>query len=233
MRLDRYLSNFGLGTRKEVKDFIRGGRVMIDGEIIKEPDTKLSDSVQVLFEGKEIKDTTFHYYMLNKPAGVLSATEDNYCSTVIDLMEGVHTEGLFPVGRLDKDTEGLLLITDNGVLAHSLLSPRKHVNKQYYVKLNECVAAETVKWFAEGLKISEGFVCLPAVLEVLSDTEVLLTIQEGKFHQVKRMFASVQMEVIYLKRLSMGSLVLDEDLKPGEFRPLRDEEIEALMTAQK
>lgn len=228
MRLDRYLSECLARTRKEVKELIKSGRITVDGEIVRQSDFKLTVSSLVKLEEEEISDTKFHYYMLHKPAGVLSATKDLKGETVLDLLKDVCTKNLFPVGRLDKDTEGLLLITDDGRVAHELLSPKKHVDKQYFVRVKGCITEKIKEQFELGLQISKEFICMPALLSILSETEALLTIREGKFHQVKRMFLAVGMEVVYLKRLSMGSLYLDETLKPGEFRCLTKNEIEQL-----
>ena len=181
-------------------------------------------------EGREIGYAAYEYYMLNKPAGVVSATTDSRDLTVVDLIQEKRRKDLFPVGRLDKDTEGLLLITNDGLLAHRLLSPRCHVDKTYYARIRGAVTQEDVLAFAEGVDIGEdGQVerTMPGILEVLTsnaESEIRLTIQEGKYHQVKRMFLAVGKEVTYLRRERMGTLVLDMDLKPGEYRLLTDEE---------
>ena len=234
IRLDKYLADMGAGTRQEVKKYIRQGRVLVDGVPVKKAETKVDEAKScVVFDGNEITYAAFEYYMLNKPSGVVSATEDAKDRTVVDLIETKSRKDLFPVGRLDKDTEGLLLITNDGALAHRLLSPKKHVDKVYYAKVDGIVTSEDAEQFLKGVDIGNGEEewTLPAKLEIIksgSISEVRLTIQEGKFHQVKRMFQSVGKEVIYLKRERMGSLVLDESLSPGEYRRLGKEEVERL-----
>lgn len=232
IRLDKYLADMGVGTRTEVKKLIRSGTVKVDDKTVKNPDEKIDIQSQcVTCNGRTISYKSFEYYLLNKPAGVISATTDAKEKTVLDLIESKERKDLFPVGRLDKDTEGLLLITNDGELAHRLLSPKKHVDKVYYAKIDGIVTEEDVKKFAEGLSIGQGETAKPSKLVILhSDTisEIELTIQEGKFHQVKRMFEAVDKKVVYLKRLSMGTLRLDERLKPGEYRKLTKEELEAL-----
>nr|WP_294488955.1 pseudouridine synthase [uncultured Anaerosporobacter sp.] len=232
MRLDKYLADMGVGTRSEVKVLIKKRRVQVGNEVVNDPNRKIAigvDSVRV--DGREVSYVHYEYYMLNKPAGVLSATEDKHAKTVIDLIETSKRKDLFPVGRLDKDTEGLLLITNDGGLAHSLLSPKKHVDKEYYAKVEGVVTNEDVEAFAKGLQVDEDFKAMPAKLTILSQgefSEITLIIQEGKFHQVKRMFEAVGKKVVYLKRLSMGSLQLDESLQPGEYREVTQEELALL-----
>lgn len=235
IRLDKYLADMGIGTRQEVKKCIRQGRVALDGEIIKKPEQKVDENTQtVQVDGRTVGYATYEYYMLNKPAGVISATEDRKQTTVVDLIETKKRKDLFPVGRLDKDTVGLLLITNDGELAHRLLSPKKHVDKRYYARVEGIVTAEDQEAFARGVNIgseAEPEMTMPAELEILtSDTisEIRLTIREGKFHQVKRMFEAVGKQVIFLKRETMGTLVLDETLAPGAYRPLTDEELKNL-----
>lgn len=232
MRLDKYLADMGIGTRTEIKKYVRQGKVKIDGEVVKSPEIKVNPDVQtVSYLDQSVSYEKFEYYMLNKPAGVVSATTDEKDKTVIDLITAKKRKDLFPVGRLDKDTEGLLLITNDGELAHRLLAPKKHVDKVYYAKVKGKVTEEDVKAFKEGVSLGQGEMARPAALEILvSDeiSEIRLTIQEGKFHQVKRMFISVGKEVVYLKRLSMGSLVLDEKLPLGAYRPLTNKELEQL-----
>ena len=235
IRLDKYLADMGIGTRQEVKRYIRKGEVTLDGGVVKSPEQKVDPQTQeVCFRGKSVSYAQFEYYMLNKPAGVVSATEDRNDKTVIQCIESRKRKDLFPVGRLDKDTEGLLLITNDGALAHQLLSPKKHVDKIYYAKVEGRVTEETGQHFSRGVNIGTAEVpemTLPARLEILKSddiSEIRLTIQEGKYHQVKRMFASQGMKVIYLKRESMGPLVLDENLRPGDYRALNDQEIEWL-----
>lgn len=232
LRLDKYLAEMNLGTRSEVKKLITKGQIQVNGTIVKKPEFKLdpiSDRVQ--YQDREITYVTYEYYMLNKPSGVISATEDKRDTTVIDLIESRQRKDLFPVGRLDKDTEGLLLITNDGALAHRLLSPKKHVDKTYYAKICGEVTKEDIEIFEKGVCIGDEKLTLPAKLVILkngAESEIQLTIQEGRFHQVKRMFQAVGKEVVYLKRLSMGGLSLDPSLKPGEYRKLTKEEMEQL-----
>ena len=232
MRLDKYLAEMGVGTRQEVKKQIRQGIAAVNGTVVKAADTKIDVTCdEVTISGRNISYVSYEYYMLNKPAGVVSATEDRRDTTVIDLIKEKKRKDLFPVGRLDKDTEGLLLITNDGDLAHRLLAPKKHVDKVYYAKIDGMVTEEDVKRFAEGIDIGaeEEEMTRPAKLDIMKsaeESEIRLTIHEGKFHQVKRMFLAVGKEVTYLKRERMGTLCLDENLKPGEYRLLTEEEIE-------
>lgn len=244
IRLDKYLSDMGAGTRQEVKKYIRQGRVCVDHEVVKKPEYKIytdqdkdKNPQKVTFDGEAVGYRQYEYYMLHKPAGVVSATEDFRDQTVIDLITDRKRKGLFPVGRLDKDTEGLLLITNDGGLAHRLLSPKRHVDKCYFAKIRGIVTKEDQVRFAEGVNIGTEDTkewTRPARLEIVSAdadqavSEIRLTIHEGKFHQVKRMFEAVGKEVTYLKRESMGSLVLDGRLGPGEYRKLTDTELEEL-----
>ena len=234
MRLDKYLSDMGVGTRSELKKEIRKGNVSVDGAVVKDPGCSVSPASQIIFRGAVVGYDEFEYYMLNKPAGVISASEDNRESTVVDLIDEPKRRDLFPVGRLDRDTEGLLLITNDGALAHRLLSPKHHVDKVYHVTASGILDDSDVELFAQGLVLTDGLECLPADLKILSVsdeeymTEAEITIREGKFHQVKRMFSSVGAEVIYLKRLSMGPLVLDPGLAPGEYRRLTPDELTSL-----
>lgn len=232
IRLDKYLADMGIGTRAEVKKWICQGKVKVDERIVKSPDMKLDTERQtVTCDGHTISYEPFVYYMLYKPAGYISATKDDKDRIVLDLITDKKRKDLFPVGRLDKDTEGLLLITNDGALAHRLLSPRKHVDKLYYATIEGIVTEDDKRRFAEGICIGKGEITKPAVLEIIKSAEVseiYLTIQEGKYHQVKRMFEAVDKKVIYLKRLSMGSLRLDENLKPGEYRELTEEELAKL-----
>ena len=232
IRLDKYLADMSIGTRTEVKKLIRQGKVAVDGLIVKNPDIKVdTDTQNVTCNGIAVTYETYEYYMLNKPAGVISATSDKTEKTVLDLIDSKKRKDLFPVGRLDKDTEGLLLITNDGELAHRLLSPKKHVDKLYYAKVEGTVGMEDIDAFAKGLDIGEGEYTKPAKLIVLKSdviSEIELSIQEGKFHQVQRMFEAVGKKVIYLKRLEMGTLKLDEGLAMGEYRPLTQKELEDL-----
>lgn len=232
LRLDKYLADMGIGARSEIKTWIRKGRVTLNGEICTKPECKVNTSSdEVLFDEAKVGYVDYCYIMLHKPVGVVSATQDNVSETVLDLITDKQRKDLFPVGRLDKDTEGLLLITNDGELAHRLLSPKKHVDKVYYAKVAGRVSEEDVRAFEEGVDIGEESITLPAKLRILKTadiSEIELTIQEGKFHQVKRMFEAVGKEVLYLKRLSMGSLVLDPELKPGEYRDLTEAELALL-----
>lgn len=235
IRLDKFLSEMGVGTRQEVKQYIRKGKVEVDGEIAKRPELKVDETkANVTLDGERIGYASYVYYMLNKPSGVVSATEDKREKTVIDLIKGQKRKDLFPVGRLDKDTEGLLLITNDGDLAHQLLSPKKHVDKVYRARIEGQVTAEDAVLFAKGLEIDDedgAWRAMPAKLNILSsgpESEVEITIREGKFHQIKRMFEAVDKKVVYLKRLSMGSLRLDETLALGEYRELTEDEVQAL-----
>lgn len=235
IRLDKYLADMGCGTRQEVKKLIRSGQVSVDGAVVKKPETKVEQTLQeVCLNGEKVGYESFEYYMLNKPAGVISATEDKRCQTVVDLIKEKKRKDLFPVGRLDKDTEGLLLITNDGELAHRLLSPKKHVDKCYFARVSGKVTEDDVRSFENGVNIGsleQPEITMPGKLEIITSDEISqirLTIQEGKFHQVKRMFQAVDKEVIYLKRLRMGTLVLDENLSIGEYRPLTKEELEKL-----
>ncbi|MGN0333969.1 MAG: pseudouridine synthase [Lachnospiraceae bacterium] len=238
IRLDKYLADMGIGTRQEVKKYVRQGRITIDGMIIKKPEYKVDETTQlVMFDQKNVCYEAFEYYMLNKPAGVISATEDTKSQTVIDLIDTKKRKDLFPVGRLDKDTEGLLLITNDGALAHRLLSPKHHVDKCYFAKIRGIVDESDRDSFKKGVNIgtpeNEEWT-MPGELEILKTDEcsgmsdIRLTIQEGKYHQVKRMFLARGKEVVYLKRERMGNLILDEKLFPGEYRKLTDEEIKNL-----
>ena len=232
VRLDKYLADMGIGTRSEVKEYVRKGRVMVDGNIVKQSDLKLDPlQSEVCFDNVRLEYESFDYFMLNKPAGVVSATTDNHCTTVVELIESNKRKNLFPVGRLDKDTEGLLLITDDGELAHRLLSPKKHVPKTYYARIKGRVTTEDIVIFEKGIKLEEEFTTLPARLNILQSgevSEIEVTIYEGKFHQIKRMFQAVGKEVLYLKRLSMGELKLDETLEPGKYRKLTPAELNDL-----
>ena len=232
MRLDKFLCDNNIGTRSQVKEYIKKGQVTVNDQIIKKPETKVNEETDtVVCQGQPIHYRKYVYYMLNKPEGVVSATNDNTAPTVVSLLTVPEQKDLFPVGRLDKDTTGLLLLTNDGALAHDLLSPKKHVDKVYYVKVQGIVDEADQEIFAEGMSIGNGETALPSKLEILHSgeiSEIRLTIQEGKFHQVKRMFHAVGKEVIYLKRLSMGTLLLDETLKSGEYRALTKEELKRL-----
>ncbi len=229
MRLDKYLSDMGCGTRSEIKKNIRAGRVTVDEKTIRDAGFSVQEEEEIRYLGELVRYEEFSYYMMNKPQGVISASEDRKMKTVIDLIDEEHRrKDLFPVGRLDRDTEGLLLITNDGQLAHRLLSPKKHVDKEYFAKVRGCVNDEDVKRFKEGVTIDGEYTCLPAELTILESgetSEVRVIIREGKFHQIKKMFEALGKEVLFLKRLRMGSLVLDPALPPGGYRRLTEEEV--------
>ncbi len=229
IRLDKYLADMNIGTRSEVKTYIRKGLITVNKTIIRDSSTKIAINEDIVsYNQIPVHYTAFDYFMLNKPAGVLSATTDQRQMTVLDLIDESHVKGLFPVGRLDKDTEGLLLITNDGELAHRLLSPTKHVGKKYFARIDGYVTEEDVKNFSKGLYLDKTFTTLPSVLTILhadSISEIEIIIYEGKFHQIKRMFEAVDKKVLYLKRLSMGSLQLDKELDPGKYRRLSEEEL--------
>ncbi|MBQ7370735.1 MAG: rRNA pseudouridine synthase [Blautia sp.] len=235
VRLDKYLADAGIGTRSEVKKLIQKGQIRVDGNVCKHPETKVTPGeTEVSYLEEPVKAAQeCVYYLLHKPAGCVSATEDPREKTVMDFISSKR-RGLFPVGRLDKDTEGLLLITDDGLLAHCLLSPKKHVDKTYYAKVDGIVTEEDIASMKRGVDIGEEKVTLPAVLEILDTdpgngtSEIRLTIREGKYHQVKRMMEAVGKKVTYLRRISMGPLSLPSDLAPGQSRPLTEAELLAL-----
>lgn len=235
MRLDRYLVSCGVGTRTEVKNYLKNKWIKVDGEVVTIAKTQIDENkVKIDFKDEELLYEEFSYYMLNKPKGVVSATEDRDFKTVLDLLDdSAKQKKVFPVGRLDKDTTGLLLLTNDGDLAHKLLSPRKHVDKVYIAKILGVMTKEDIVKFKNGISLND-FTCKPAFLKILdSDRKkeqswVEITISEGKFHQVKRMVAACGKEVITLKRLKMGSLSLDEGLPEGGFRRLTEVEIKNL-----
>ena len=230
-RVDKLLAATGRWSRREVKDLVRQGRVTADGVPVRKPEDKYDPAqTRLCVDGAAVDCAPFVYLMLHKPAGLLSATEDRNQRTVLDLLpEHLRRRGLFPVGRLDKDTEGLLILTDDGPLAHALLSPKKHVDKVYYAQVDGVLDAADVNALAEGMTLGDGLRCLPAGLEPLGDRSTCrVTLREGKYHQVKRMLAARGKPVIYLKRLSMGPLRLDPALEPGEWRPLTQAETDAL-----
>ena len=236
MRLDKFLVACAVGSRTEVKNFLKAGRVTVNGE--KEKSAKLQideETDEICFDGQKLDYEEFVYYMMNKPQGVISATEDPKHKTVLDLLDDLaRSKEVFPVGRLDIDTHGLLLLTNDGKLAHALLSPKRHVDKTYLARINGVMTDADVETFAQGVPLKD-FTCQPAKLEILSvDTEkeeslVRVTIAEGKFHQVKRMVTYCGKEVVDLQRLTIGTLTLDEDLKRGEWRRLSKEELEGLL----
>lgn len=232
-RLDKILSNFGYGTRKEMKKLLKDGIVRVDGVAVKDSSMHVDPKQSEITIGDEILNyREFIYVMMNKPDGVISATFDNRHKTVVDILpeEFKHFE-LFPVGRLDIDTEGLLIMTNDGQLSHELLSPKKHVPKIYYALIEGTVGEEDIEKFKQGVTIEDGYKTLPSNLEIIrigDYSEIELEIFEGKFHQVKRMFEAVGKKVKYLKRIQMGDLKLDESLEVGESRELTGEELELL-----
>ena len=236
MRLDKFLAHTGHGTRKSVKELLKSKKVVVNESIVKDGKIHVQpESDVVSVSGEKVHYQEFFYFMLHKPQGVISATEDNRHKTVIDLLDSKdQISNPFPVGRLDKDTEGLLLITNDGVLAHELLSPRKEVDKSYEAAIEGIVGEKEIKAFDQSITLDDGFVCRPAKLSVLSTNPIEQTsriqviIHEGKFHQVKRMFEAVDKKVSYLKRLSMGPLVLDSALKIGHYRVLTTGEVTKL-----
>ena len=232
-RLDKIIASTGKWSRKEVKNLIRHGQVLVDGLPAAGPEEKADpEAAEIVVNGERLTYQRYTWIMLNKPAGYLSATEDGRGKTVLDLLaQELRRQGLFPVGRLDKDTEGLLLLTNEGGLAHDLLSPRDHVDKVYYARVAGHLTEEDCQAFAAGMTLDDGLVCQSAVLEILSageESEAHVTLREGKFHQVKRMLAYRGKPVLYLERVKMGNLTLDPDLPRGEYRFLTAEEVENL-----
>lgn len=232
-RIDKILSNFGFGTRKEIKGLVKNGLVTVDGVKVKDPGEHVDPSVsRIEANGELLIYREFVYVMMNKPKGVISATHDNKLTTALDILPSkFQCFDLFPAGRLDIDTEGLLLLTNDGQLAHEILSPKKHVPKRYYADVFGIVTKEDIEAFQQGVILDDGYKTLPAKLIIIESGEVSkieLVIYEGKFHQVKRMFESVGKKVIYLKRIEMGKLRLDENLKPGECKELTKDQVELL-----
>ena len=236
MRLDKYLVACAVGSRTEVKNFLKAGRVMVNGKKEKSAKLQINEEIdEICFDGQKLEYEEFVYYMMNKPQGVISATEGPKHKTVLDLLDDLaRSKEVFPVGRLDIDTHGLLLLTNDGQLAHALLSPKRHVDKTYLARVDGIMTDEDIETFAQGIPLKD-FTCQPAKLELVSlDREknqslVRVTIAEGKFHQVKRMVAYCGKEVVDLQRLTMGTLILDENLKRGEWRRLTKEELEDLL----
>lgn len=238
MRIDKFLAETGCGSRKEVKKLLKQGIITVNDQVIKDAKYQVNEwTDRVAYDEEPLSYQKNFYYMLHKPQGVISATEDKYDETVIDLLSDEDfREDLFPVGRLDKDTEGLLILTNDGQLAHRLLSPKKHVDKEYFARIAGIVTKEDIALFAEGLTLKNGEAVKPGQLvidsvdEAVGESEIRLVIQEGKFHQVKRMFEAVDKQVIYLKRLRMGALYLDEQLELGAYRPLTEAELALVET---
>lgn len=235
IRIDKFLSQMQVATRSESKKLIKMKRITKNGALVTDGGEKCDPKKDcICLDGHPIAYQEYHYLMLHKPAGCVTATEDRRDKTVMDYLPDNLRRGLSPVGRLDKDTEGLLLITDDGALNHSLLAPGRHVPKTYYARIHGIVTESDITAFKNGLDIGEKKMTAPAALKILhiaeneQTSEILVTITEGKFHQVKRMFEALGCRVMFLKRLSMGSLKLDPELKPGEYRPLTEEELELL-----
>lgn len=229
MRIDKYLADCGLGTRSEVKKYIKSKQITVNGEVTTKPEIKIDENIDtVCFKGQPIIYEKYFYYLLHKPAGCVTAKQDNVHKTVMEYFsEDIRAKDIAPVGRLDLDTEGLLLFTNDGPITHHLLSPTHHIPKTYYAILDKEVPVSAIEQFKEGVDIGDDKPTLPAELVILSDNEAELTIHEGRFHQVKRMFEAVGCTVTYLKRLSMGSLTLG-DLSKGEYRKLTEEEVATL-----
>ena len=245
MRLDKFLTEMNIGTRSEVKQLLKKKQISVNGIMELKPEYKIDpEKDHILYQNQELCYEKYVYYMLNKPAGVVSATEDRVDKTVVDLFRKEPVKGLFPVGRLDKDTEGLLLITNDGAFAHAALSPKKHVQKCYYAILDQPITPKEVDDFLQGIDIKDEKITLPAILNPLTEQEnaiyksaiqtekfyslvgygVLIWITEGRYHQVKRMFAAYGQDVLYLKRMSMGDLQLFDDLPTGAYRKLTVQE---------
>ena len=228
MRLDRFLTNANVGSRKIVKELIRKKKVLVNGQLCTKDDTKIDENEDIVeVEGVQIKYQKYVYYMMNKPSGVITATKDDQQDTVLDLIHEDIRKDLFPIGRLDKDTKGLLILTNDGKLAHDLTSPKHHCDKKYYVRCQDKITPEMIQTLENRIDLKEESF-QPGKVEVLGENELYLTIQEGKFHQVKRMVHHAKNEVIYLKRVQVGTLILDENLKEGEYRPLSMDEIKYL-----
>lgn len=231
-RLDKLLSGTGRWSRRECAELVRAGRVRVDGAVAVKRDQKCGEGAVITVDGEAVSTERFVYLMLNKPAGLVSATEDPREPTVLSLLpEHLRRVGLFPAGRLDKDTVGLLLLTNDGALAHALLSPKRHVDKTYLVRVDGVLDGADEMAFREGMTLADGLRCLPADLERLGESQALVTLREGKYHQIKRMCAARGKPVIYLKRLTFGPLTLDENLGEGEWRPLTGEERETISRA--
>lgn len=233
-RLDKVLVSQNVGSRKEVQKIIKQKNVTVDGKIITKSDFKVDpENSRIVVCGEEVSFKKHLYIMMNKPQGVISASNDKKAETVLDLLpENMYRKNLFPAGRLDKDTEGLLIITDDGEFAHEMLSPKKKIYKRYYAELDKVVTEEVAKAFENGVTFNDGTECLPAKLEIASENSAYIEICEGKFHQVKKMFLTCGLTVEYLKRMSIGSLKLDENLELGESRFLTEKEKKAIFISK-
>lgn len=229
MRLDKLLCELNIGTRSQVKAYIRQGLAAVNGMPVKDAAFKIEEtSDEITFKGERLYFRKFFYYMMNKPAGAVSATRDGLVTTVVALLGDAYREDIFPVGRLDRDTTGLLLLTNDGGLAHRLLSPKRHVDKIYHVTLEQELSSEAAALLEQGVDIGDEKPTLPARVSILNDNTILLTLHEGRFHQVKRMLQAVGNHVLALERVAFGGLCLDENLQPGQFRELTETEIACL-----
>lgn len=229
MRLDKFLVSMEIGSRSQVKALIKKGLVTLNDAVCKDAEQKIDENTdKITCMGKELTYAKYRYYILHKPQGVVTATQDNHDKTVMDLINEERKKDLFPVGRLDKDTEGLLLITNDGELAHALLTPKKHVDKTYFVRCRDAVSNSDIESLEQGVDIGDEKKTMPAKVSRINEKEIRLTIQEGRFHQVKRMLQALGNEVVYLRRESFGSLQLEEALKPGMYRALTETEIAEL-----
>lgn len=229
MRLDKFLCELNICTRKEAKQILKNGLVSVNDEIIKDGSFHVNETTDTVFyNGTKLKYEKFVYYMLNKPAGVVSATEDNISKTVIDLFNIENRDDIFPVGRLDKDTTGLLIITNDGDLSHRLMSPSHHINKTYQVTIEHMLSDDDIEHLTNGVELIDDGMTKPAIVKIIDDLHIELTIFEGRYHQVKRMLAAVNNKVLMLNRISIGDLMLDNHLQPGEYRRLTDKELNLL-----
>jgi 16S rRNA pseudouridine516 synthase len=233
IRLDKYLADAGAGTRSQVRNLVKAGRINVNGVQAGDCGMKIdAESAEVLLDGKRINRQGLLYILMNKPAGVVSSTQEKNDRTVVDLLPEELRRGMFPVGRLDRDTEGFLLISNDGKLAHRLLSPKKHVEKKYYAEVDGSLDEAAVEAFASGLDIGDEKPAMPAGLQVLEDgmtrSSAIVTLTEGRYHEVKRLFKAIGLNVTYLKRVSMGALELPDDLEPGQWRELTTQEMVTL-----
>lgn len=236
MRLDSFLSKVGCGSKKEVKSYIKNNLIKVNNKVVNKVNYKIDLVVDIIqFKSEILKYEKFKYYMLNKPAGYITATEDKNQKVVMDLLDIDNKNQFFPVGRLDKDTEGLLVITNDGKLSHNILSPKKHISKKYYVQVEGIIDENDINMLTEGIKLKDNYICKPSIIQLIdidSDNNIsyiYITIYEGKYHQIKRMIAAVGKKVIYLKRVQMGNLELDEDLKLGQYKILSEQEIDNMI----
>ncbi|MBA5850859.1 rRNA pseudouridine synthase [Clostridium sp. cel8] len=233
-RLDKILANLGYGTRKEVKNIVKSGRIKINGCLVKDSSIKVNPDIdKIELDDEQIHYKKYIYILMNKPSGVVSATYDSYDETVIDLLEPEHRAfNPFPVGRLDKDTVGLIIITNDGEINHRLISPKWHIDKVYYAEIDKKVDEKDIEAFKKGIILDDGYKCMPANLEIINSDKdgsmVNVTVQEGKFHQVKRMFESLGKNVVYLKRIKVGPIELDDDLDEGSYRELSEFELKSV-----